>query len=113
MARPLRRVQPGLRPRHFVRPQDRRQRRRDPDEPAADGHLVLSGTLTPVPPDHVAAVVTYLEMTERPRPKPVPGSPLRLVKWPKPEPAKYRMLFERIGGRWLWFSRLAMDDAVL
>ncbi|CAA9527437.1 MAG: Coproporphyrinogen III oxidase, aerobic, partial [uncultured Sphingomonas sp.] len=32
--RPLRRVQPPLRPRHAVRAQDRRQRRRHPDEPA-------------------------------------------------------------------------------
>src|SRR5690606_6377054 len=34
-ARPLRRVQPGLRPRHPVRPAVRRPRRIDPDEPAA------------------------------------------------------------------------------
>ena len=39
MARPLCRVQPDLRPRHPVRPQDRRQCRRDPDEPAAAGDL--------------------------------------------------------------------------
>ena len=33
--RPLRRVQPALRPRHDVRPEDRRQRRGDPDVAAA------------------------------------------------------------------------------
>ena len=42
MARPLRRIQPGLRPGHAVRPQDRRQHRRDPDEPAARGEVELS-----------------------------------------------------------------------
>src|SRR5690606_10098003 len=38
-ARPLRRVQPGLRPRHPLRPAERRPRRIDPDEPAAAGAL--------------------------------------------------------------------------
>ncbi|MDB5671148.1 MAG: family N-acetyltransferase [Alphaproteobacteria bacterium] len=61
-------------------------------------------------PGEVGAVVTYLEMTSAPRPKPLPDSPLRLVPWRQPDPAKYRILFERVGKRWLWFSRLAMDD---
>jgi GNAT superfamily N-acetyltransferase len=69
--------------------------------------------LTPVPPGHLGAVVTYLEMTERPRPRPLPDSPLRLHPWRKPDPAKYRLLFRRVGGPWLWFSRLLMDDARL
>lgn len=66
--------------------------------------------LTPLPSGHVGAVVTYLEMAARPRPRPLPGSPLRLERWRGPEPARYRLLFERIGARWLWYSRLAMDD---
>ncbi len=70
-------------------------------------------TLTPVPEGHVGAVVTYLEMTARPRPKPLPASPLRLKAWSDIRPEQYRALFRRIGGRWLWFSRLAMDDAAL
>ena len=69
--------------------------------------------LTPIPANHLGAVVTYLEMTERPRPRPLPDSPLRLVPWRKPDPAKYRLLFRRVGGPWLWFSRLLMDDARL
>jgi GNAT superfamily N-acetyltransferase len=40
-------------------------------------------------------------------------SPLRLQRWKQSDPAKYRILFERIGAPWLWFSRLAMDDAAL
>ncbi len=40
--RPLRRVQPALRPRHPVRPEDRRQHRGDPDVPAARGDLALA-----------------------------------------------------------------------
>ncbi len=70
-------------------------------------------SLTPIQPGQVGAVVTYLEMTERPKPRLVPEAPLRLVRWPNPSPGKYRMLFERVGGPWLWYSRLAMSDAEL
>ncbi|HYJ31163.1 MAG TPA: GNAT family N-acetyltransferase [Allosphingosinicella sp.] len=70
-------------------------------------------SLTPIPEGHIGAVVTYLEMTERPLPRPLPASPFRLEPWPEPEPGRYRILFERVGARWLWYSRLAMDDAAL
>lgn len=69
--------------------------------------------LHPVPPGHLAAVVTRLEMRARPRPAPLPASPLRLVRWAKPEPERYRALFTRVGAPWLWYSRLLMDDAAL
>lgn len=69
--------------------------------------------LTPVPEGHLGAVVTYLEMKERPPLRPLPASPLRLERWRDPEPARYRLLFERVGARWLWYSRLLMDDARL
>ena len=58
----------------------------------------------------IGAVVTYLEMTEPPRPRPLPDSPFRLKHWHHVDPAKYRLLFERIGAAWLWYSRLAMSD---
>ncbi|HEX9933150.1 MAG TPA: GNAT family N-acetyltransferase [Allosphingosinicella sp.] len=65
-------------------------------------------------PGHVGAVVTFLEMSERPKPRPIPdGGGLQLVRWANVEPAKYRALFERVGAKWLWYSRLAMDDATL
>lgn len=67
-------------------------------------------SLTPLPPDHVGAVITYLEMAGRPPLRPLPGSPLRLERWPDPDPARYRLLFQRVGARWLWYSRLLMDD---
>jgi GNAT superfamily N-acetyltransferase len=69
--------------------------------------------LTPVPNEQLATIVTSLEMREKPRPRPMPDSPLRLVRWPSPEPEKYRALFRRVGTPWLWFSRLAMDEARL
>ncbi|HEX8667202.1 MAG TPA: GNAT family N-acetyltransferase [Allosphingosinicella sp.] len=69
--------------------------------------------LIDIPRGHLGAVVTYLEMTQGPKPAPLPPSPLRLERWRDPEPAKYRALFARVGARWLWYSRLAMDDAAL
>ena len=73
--------------------------------------------LIPVAPGEVATIVTTLEMPTRPRPRPLPpappGVPLRLERWDRPAPDRYRALFRRVGGPWLWFSRLAMDDAAL
>lgn len=69
--------------------------------------------LIAVPDDHVATIVTTLEMTTRPPLRPMPEAPLRLVRWPAPSPEAYRTLFARVGAPWLWFSRLAMADAAL
>ena len=73
----------------------------------------MSNALLPVPRGHVAAVVTYLEMKAPPPPASVPASPLRLERWAGVDPERYRALFRRVGARWLWFSRLAMDDVEL
>jgi len=70
-------------------------------------------SLAPVPNGHLAAVVTYLEMLEPPPAEPLPESPLALVLRPNPTPEQYRTLFRKVGARWLWFSRLEMDDAEL
>ena len=67
-------------------------------EPVADGDL--------------AAVVTYLDMREPPA-IPVPPSSLSLRPMSPPEPGDYRRLFRQIGARWLWFSRLLLDDGQL
>lgn len=69
--------------------------------------------LLPVRPDELATVVTTLEMSARPPLRPMPAAPLQLVRWDAPSPARYRALFRRVGERWLWYSRLAMDDAAL
>lgn len=69
--------------------------------------------LTPVRDDEVATIVTTLEMTKPPPPSPIPESSLRLVEWDRPGLAEYRALFARVGAPWLWYSRLAMDDARL
>jgi GNAT superfamily N-acetyltransferase len=73
----------------------------------------MSDGLTPLPSGHVGAVVTFLEMADRPAPTAVPESPLRLERWNEVPPERYRDLFRRVGAKWLWYSRLAMDDAAL
>jgi len=70
-------------------------------------------SLTRIPDGQVATIVTSLQMRERPAPKPLPPSRLRLDRWRDPSPEKYRALFRRVGEPWLWFSRLVMDDAAL
>src|SRR5262245_10771117 len=69
--------------------------------------------LTPVPAGMVAAVVTSLEMLERPKPRPMIAAPFRLARWKAPAPQRYRTLFRRVGEPWLWFSRLVMADEAL
>ena len=67
-----------------------------------------------VPPGRIAAVVTSLEMRERPPARPAPANPswmLRQVE--RPDPAWYRALFRHIGADWLWSSRLELADAAL
>jgi GNAT superfamily N-acetyltransferase len=66
--------------------------------------------LTKVPAGELATVVTALEMRKHPVARLIPDVPLRLVPWRKPKAEKYRTLFRRIGGPWLWFSRLVMSD---
>ena len=73
----------------------------------------MTAGLIDVPKGHVAAVVTFLEMNARPAPHAIPDSPLRLEHWPAVDPDRYRALFRCVGAKWLWFSRLAMDDATL
>ena len=70
-------------------------------------------SLAPVPDGQLATIVTYLEMLAPPPDGPFPESSLALVPRPDPSPEQYRTLFRKVGGRWLWFSRLALDDIEL
>ncbi len=67
-----------------------------------------------VPKGHLAAVVTHLQMHERPAMRPAPKVPgLDFVKHDAPDLDWYRTLFRRIGQNYLWFSRLRMEDDAL
>ncbi|MDQ3074052.1 MAG: GNAT family N-acetyltransferase [Pseudomonadota bacterium] len=69
-------------------------------------------SLLDVPVGQLAAVVTYLEMNQRPDELAIPHSPLTLVRI-HPAPHDYRTLFRAVGAPWLWFSRLIMRDSQL
>ncbi len=92
----------------------------DPREPAGDAavsdHPTDEPTLrldgyTPIPPTHVAAVVTYLEMREPPPRRSREPLPLAEIGT---DIARYRALYAAIGTPWLWFGRARLsDDALL
>jgi GNAT superfamily N-acetyltransferase len=68
---------------------------------------------SPIAHGEIGAIVTSLEMTSRPPLRAMPASELRLERWTAPTPDKYLALYRRVGERWLWFSRLELDNATL
>ena len=71
--------------------------------------------MIPVPPGHLATVVTSLEMRSPPTAAAGPAkSALKLERWRAPvDRDRYRSLFREIGAPWLWQGRLIMPDADL
>ncbi|MBC8123273.1 MAG: GNAT family N-acetyltransferase [Gemmatimonadaceae bacterium] len=75
---------------------------------------MLAPGYTDIPEGHIASVTTYLHMREQPSAKPVQApAGLSVRHFPMPDLAWYRKLFWAVGGNWLWFSRLRMDDGQL
>jgi GNAT superfamily N-acetyltransferase len=68
---------------------------------------------TPIAKGEIGAIVTSLEMRNKPPLRALPATDLRLERWSNPTAEKYRALYRRIGEPWLWFSRLTLDDADL
>ncbi len=66
---------------------------------------------TDLAPGKIAAVVTYLEMLERPAHAKTSSVKLREIT--NPDLNWYRDIFRRAGEQWLWWSRLEMDDSQL
>ncbi|MBB4612373.1 acetyltransferase (GNAT) family protein [Novosphingobium taihuense] len=62
----------------------------------------------------LACVVTALEMLAPPeglrRLVPEGDVPVQLVRWKEAAPEKYRLLYKRVGGPWLWWTRLGKSD---
>lgn len=74
----------------------------------------MGSTFLDIQAGKIAAVVTALEMTERPPRRAVPTRDRFAVRRvARPDLDWYRNLFRRIGTAWLWFSRLRLDDAAL
>ena len=75
--------------------------------------MILPDGYSDVPTGKIAAVVTHLEMTERPALRPDPAGAWTLRRVASPDLDWFRGLYRRVGEEWLWFSRLRMADAEL
>jgi len=75
--------------------------------------MLLPDGYSDVSPGKIAAVVTHLEMTERPASPPDPSGQWTLRRVEAPDLAWYRDLYRRVGENWLWSSRLCMSDTEL
>lgn len=79
-------------------------------EGGSQGH-----SLTDVSTGRIAAVVTHLEMLAPPADLSTPASHANLVveRVTMPDTGWYRGIYRAVGENWLWYTRLAMDDAEL
>jgi len=75
--------------------------------------VILPDGYSDVPAGKIAAVVTHLEMLERPALLPDPKGAWTLRRVEAPALDWFRDLYLRIGEQWLWFSRVRMSDAEL
>jgi GNAT superfamily N-acetyltransferase len=75
--------------------------------------MILPDGYSDIPSGKIAAVVTHLEMTERPVLPPDPPGAWTLRRIESPALDWFRELYRRIGEEWLWFSRICMSDAEL
>jgi GNAT superfamily N-acetyltransferase len=70
---------------------------------------LLTNGYHPLGPGQIANVVTLLEMKARPTSRAVPPhEDLSLRPLDKSDSDGYLSLFRKVGGGWMWFSRLAM-----
>jgi hypothetical protein len=75
--------------------------------------MILPDGYSDVPAGKIAAIVTHLEMTARPAPRPDPADAWAVRRVDTPGLDWFRDLYRRVGEEWLWFSRLQMLDAEL
>src|SRR3954453_24119864 len=75
--------------------------------------MILPDGYSDVPAGKIAAIVTHLEMTARPAPRPDLAGAWTLRRVDVPTLDWYRDLYGRVGGPWLWISRIRMPDAEL
>lgn len=72
----------------------------------------MTAKVITVPNGHIADVITYLEMTERPETQ-SSGSSLTFSPWSLPSTDDYLTLFKAVGEPWLWLSRLLLSSEEL
>lgn len=66
-----------------------------------------------VPPGHIAAVVTYLEMRHPPSLHAPCPKGITVRKLAQPSVGEYRTVFRAVGEPWLWFSRMIIPEPQL
>jgi GNAT superfamily N-acetyltransferase len=75
--------------------------------------MILPDGYSDIPAGKIAAVVTHLEMTTRPAPRPDPPGAWSLRKVEHPGTDWFRELYLRVGAQWMWYGRIRMSDADL
>ena len=75
--------------------------------------MIVPDGYSDIPAGKIAAVVTHLEMTERPALRPDRPGAWTLRRVEAPDLNWFRDLYRRVGEEWLWFSRLQMKDTQL
>ncbi|MBW8903314.1 MAG: GNAT family N-acetyltransferase, partial [Bradyrhizobium sp.] len=75
--------------------------------------MILPDGYSDVPAGKIAAVVTHLEMLERPAPSDDRKRTWLLRRVEAPPLDWFRDVYRRVGEEWLWFSRAGMSDAEL
>jgi GNAT superfamily N-acetyltransferase len=75
--------------------------------------MILSEGYFDVPNGKIAAVVTHLELLERPALPPDPPGDWMLRHVESPGIDWFRELYRRVGEEWLWSSRAYLSDAEL
>ncbi|KRR24722.1 GCN5 family acetyltransferase [Bradyrhizobium lablabi] len=75
--------------------------------------MIVPDGYSDIPAGKVAAVVTHLEMTVRPAPRPDPPGAWTLRRVEMPPLDWFRDLYRRVGEEFLWVSRIRMPDAEL
>jgi GNAT superfamily N-acetyltransferase len=75
--------------------------------------MIVPDGYSDIPAGKVAAIVTHLEMTARPAPRPDPAGAWSLRRVEMPPLDWFRDLYRRVGEEWLWFTRIRMPDAEL
>ena len=75
--------------------------------------MILPYGYSDVPAGKIAAIVTHLEMTAHPAPRPDPAGAWTLRRADVPALDWYRDLYRRVGQPWLWISRIRMPDVEL
>ncbi|MBR0691872.1 N-acetyltransferase [Bradyrhizobium lablabi] len=75
--------------------------------------MIVPDGFSDIPAGKIAAVVTHLEMTERPPRRADPPGAWGLRKAEPPMLDWYRDLYRRVGEDWLWCSRTRLGDSEL